>query len=218
MNAPRRFLALVSVAVTVVVIPSSAQLIRIEYEGTFVFSTPPFIPLPPQDFGDPMPFHATAVYDSTLHGEAAGGRIFFPGSSAYPTAEENPRNFIHWQSSGVDVKLPLNELWFNSTGDFTFGWSERIPYLYTTIHLDPNTPHDHLPVPPLSFSGGGADFGVVGGFFTYAGGYIRGEVTRLETEFVAVPEPATGGVIAVVGLGVFIGLRRRGSGRQPIPA
>jgi hypothetical protein len=185
------------------------QLVHATFEGTFVFTSPPFLPIPRHVLSDPAPYRIDAYYDSTLPGTSFGGHTNFyngPGSEL-----PDPSNYLRWRSEGNDWTVPITQLSLNSNGRFVVSFNQRIPYLDVILYLADNTPIDRLPVPPFALSSTADELGLIAGGVLpiKERAYFDGTITRFEAEIVPVPEPATFAAIASAGLLAIILAQRR---------
>jgi len=198
MNSVRR---LFMIAAAAIASSASAQLVHLSMEGSFVFTTPSFVPVF-KVLSDPAPFRIDAYYNANIPGERFNNYTIF---SAVDWREGNTdeRNRIRWRSEHDDFTVPINQMILGRPQhDLTLVYSSRIPSLSVVLHLGPDEPLDRLPVPPFALSPIGSELATIGGDYMalQGGSFFIATVTSLEAEFIPVPEPAAYPALAATGL------------------
>lgn len=196
--------------VTITAAALHAQLIQINYTGAFAYTRGgPY----DEPVSDPIPFHATAIFDSATPGARYGPYMVFD-TSTWSFDHPNQPNFLRWQFLTYDLVFPSTSIYLRDSGRFDVVYDGHIPFINLQLYLSHGSESTHLPLPPFSLVTDGASQGLVQGGYIEIGNFFTGPITSVTAMLIPVPETETYG-IAAVGLLTLMAIRTRQFSRSP---
>lgn len=131
--------------VTITAAALHAQLIQINYTGAFAYTRGgPY----DEPVSDPIPFHATAIFDSATPGARYGPYMVFD-TSTWSFDHPNQPNFLRWQFLTYDLVFPSTSIYLRDSGRFDVVYDGHIPFINLQLYLSHGSESTHLPLPPF---------------------------------------------------------------------